>query len=55
MACAGNVTKAALKLRCTRMTIYRALERYPELRDLRADVRESFCDLCWRAGGVGSC
>jgi NAD(P)-dependent dehydrogenase (short-subunit alcohol dehydrogenase family) len=45
VACAGNVIKAAMKLRCDRRTIYRAFERYPDLLTLRADVRESLCDL----------
>lgn len=42
---AGVISLAAQKLNCSRTTIYRYMELYPELRALRVDVEEQTKDL----------
>jgi len=41
----GTLTAAALKLGCARCTVHEYIERYPALRDVLSEARESSVDL----------
>ena len=42
---AGFITFTAAALNCTRKTIYNYIEKYPELKDVIEDIRESMDDI----------
>ena len=41
----GFITIACKSLGCTRKTIYNYLEKYPELKEVVADIREHYLDI----------
>lgn len=43
--CNGNVSQAAERIGCTRLTIHRAIESDPLVKQARDDAREAWCDL----------
>jgi hypothetical protein len=43
----GNVTLVAAHLKVSRPAIYDYLDRYPELKEIRARTRRDFGDLCY--------
>lgn len=42
---AGNVALAARELKCSRSTIYRKIEQFPDLGEILEDAREELVDI----------